>query len=199
MVAAIASVIVAPQAAAHLGREILGVALRAGARARDGLARIFPALRRKREGRAILAAAASMTASGSVAIVSVWNPNDPVNVLIEKLRTLIKDVDEKVGKLDARLSQEVEQRTRALVDLERTIRGELGQFRQVLDRKEAEATRINARALPIMGAGISLGGVPEDLTALPLPYAWFPAILAVHLLLLALIDLIQEQMRETYR
>ncbi len=199
VVAFVASVIIAPDAAAHLGREIGGVVLRSWARARDALARVFPALRRRREGRAFVSGAAGIATTGGVLVVREWNPKDPVDVRIERLRTLITEVEQKVSKVDARLSQEVEQRARELADVERRLRGELGQVRKILDQKEAEATRINARALPILGVGIFLGGVPEDLAALPLPYAWIPPIVAVHLLHLALVDLIQDQMAETYR
>jgi hypothetical protein len=193
VVAFFATVLVAPGAAAHLVHEAYDIASRSLARARTWLSRLIPCLRTKRQGTVV-----ALTATASIGLVTgqasarVWSPSESAEVRIEMLRALVSEVEGKLRSVSRQVSQLADQQRTALADVEHKLRNELAQLRRVTVRKEAEATRINARALPVIGVGIFLSGVPEDLAKWPLPYAWIPSVLATFFLIMAFIETLFE-------
>jgi hypothetical protein len=58
------------------------------------------------------------------------------------------------------------------VELKRTLEEKTAELRLLVEEKERESAQIDARALPVVGFGILLSGIPEELASIPFGLGW---------------------------
>lgn len=56
---------------------------------------------------------------------------------------------------------------------------ETAELRRLLDERERQAARIDARGLPVVGFGILLSGVPDELASFLYPFGWLLPIFGI--------------------
>jgi hypothetical protein len=69
--------------------------------------------------------------------------------------------------------EETASRERVVAELSRTIKEETAKLGRLLEEREQESARIDARGLPVVGFGILLSGVPDELAAIPFPWGGY--------------------------
>jgi hypothetical protein len=73
--------------------------------------------------------------------------------------------------------EETASRERVVAEWSRTINEGTAEPGRLLEEREQESARIDARGLPVVGFGILLSGVPDELAAIPFPFGWaLPAV-----------------------
>jgi hypothetical protein len=77
-------------------------------------------------------------------------------------------VDRQVDELARTVSEETTNRERQVAELHRWLDEAASETRRMFDELAEEGARIDARALPIIGLGIVLSGMPDEVAALPL-------------------------------
>lgn len=111
----------------------------------------------------------SMTLGGlaMAATGRVWTPGASIDERIDALRKQVLEVEAKVAGIQADVLKERGERQEAIAELARTVHVKVDELHALLAEKDKQAARIDARGLPVVGAGIFLSGVPEYLAALP--------------------------------
>jgi hypothetical protein len=101
-----------------------------------------------------------------------WKPDAPVDERIETLRAYITSVETRLNETITGVSQERADRETAITELARTLHARLDELHQLLKEKDRQMATIDARGLPVIGAGIFLSGIPEALAELPWHLGW---------------------------
>jgi hypothetical protein len=119
-----------------------------------------------------------VSAFGSItATVSAraWHPDAPVDERIEALRQHITEIEGRLNEVTRKLREETGSREQVLAELKRTLEEKTAELRRLGEEKERESAQIDARALPAVGFGIPLSGIPEELASFPFGLGWtFP-------------------------
>lgn len=176
-IALVGSIVAAPGGTGLLlkfGSERLS---RAGRAVRAGLARVLPFLRHKPRVLSGGAVGASMSTGRAVGTVSgsPWNPSASVDEQIERLRQKLDQLERGLNDASEKLSLEVNNREQALAALERKLLRDVSGLAEQVQKQEQQAALIDARGLPVIGFGIVLSGIPDELASLPLGMGWlFP-------------------------
>ncbi|MDL4815974.1 hypothetical protein [Actinomadura opuntiae] len=123
--------------------------------------------RRHHHGHAQLSAA--FEASGSVyAVVNrSWPDDTPSKEQFRRIREWLNDIEHNIGKVEVDLAKHKRDTTNALKEATQKHEAGLQELRSLLRQMEASAARIDGRALPVIGWGIVLSGVPEVLAKSP--------------------------------
>ncbi len=59
--------------------------------------------------------------------------------------------------------------------MQESLRSDIAELRQQLAERDHEGARIDARGLPVIGFGILLSGIPDELASIPWGLGWvFP-------------------------
>ncbi len=172
-IAGIGTVIVSPDGARLLWGSATEWMRQREAQVRGRLARFLPFLRRPQT---IHPESGGSTASVSVATVTAsgraWHPTAPVDERIEALRRHITEVEGRLNDVIGQLREETASRERVVAELERTMKAETAELRLLLDEQERQTALIDARGLPVVGFGILLSGVPDELASIPYGVGW---------------------------
>ena len=59
-----------------------------------------------------------------------------------------------------------------VAELKRTLEQKTAELRLLVEEKERESAQIDARALPVVGFGILLSGIPEELASISFGLGW---------------------------
>ncbi|MGR6923102.1 hypothetical protein ACU635_53360 [[Actinomadura] parvosata] len=116
-----------------------------------------------------------------------WRPDDPVDDRIEALRAYIVDVESRLNQAKQEIAQERSAREEAIAELTAIFQAKLEELHQLLKEKDQRTATINARAIPVIGAGIFLNGVPEALAQIPLHLGWMLPFLGFGAMVAALV------------
>ncbi|WP_143082266.1 hypothetical protein [Nonomuraea wenchangensis] len=128
------------------------------------------------------------SASEAVTVTKAgWALDEEASVAeqVKALRAYIENIEIRLNEMVNALSDEGRARKAAITELSQTLEQRLDQLRALIDQKDQRAARVDARGLPLIGGGIFLNGVPEELAGLPwhlgwlLPFFAFGAMVAV--------------------
>ncbi|MGP3916333.1 hypothetical protein [Nonomuraea sp. 10N515B] len=122
------------------------------------------------------------------ATARAWHPNAPVDERIEALRSHISDIEGRLNKTKEEVSRERSAREEVIATLTTEFRSKLDELHQLLKEKDHQAATINARAIPVIGAGIFLNGVPEALAEIPWHLGWILPFAGFGLMIIAVMD-----------
>jgi hypothetical protein len=176
------------------------VRLRVG-QLRSSLSRFIPALRRHH---VVVTTDSVMGGDGAVGSISItatagssWQTHAPTEVKLEALHERLKVAEGKLTQIDQQVTGEIRQREASVTSLREALRTEIAELRESVIKLKRDDTRIDARALPIVGFGILLSGVPDDLARLPSPFGWLLPALGILGGLLALWRALRHPVTET--
>jgi hypothetical protein len=175
--AVVGSVAVAPSGTVLLWHSAMDWLRQRKYQLRDHLARFLPFLRR---GGTIYPASATDAASAFESITAAvsaraWHPDAPVDERIEALRQHITEIEGRLNEVTRKLRDETASRERVVAELKRTLEEKTAELHRLGEEKERESAQIDARALPAVGFGILLSGIPEELASIPFGLGWiFP-------------------------
>lgn len=77
------------------------------------------------------------------------------------LREWLDDVEHNIGRVKVDLAKHKRETTKALEEVASKHEAGLEELRSLIRQMEASDARINGRALPVIGWGILLSGIPE--------------------------------------
>ncbi|MBD2896218.1 hypothetical protein amrb99_51620 [Actinomadura sp. RB99] len=77
------------------------------------------------------------------------------------LQQWLVDVEHNIDRVKSELVEHKRDTKRALEELERKHEAGLGELRSLIKQMEASDARIDGRALPVIGWGVVLSGIPE--------------------------------------
>ncbi len=175
--AVVGSVVVAPSGTILLWRSTTDWLRQRKHQLRDRLARFLPFLRRDVTIHARSATDAASAFDSVTATVSAraWHPDAPVDERIEALRQHITEVEGRVNEVTRKVREETASREQVAADLKRTLKEKTVELRRLGEEKERESAQIDARALPVVGFGILLSGIPDEIASIPFGLGWvFP-------------------------
>jgi len=173
-IAVVGSIVVAPAGAKLLWRTSWGWLKRQGVRTRNQLARVLPFLRRNVIVRPVGVAGEASMSGALVATASgrVWWPTAPVDERIEALRGYLLELEGRLNETNRQVRSERSDRESAIARLEQALKTETTELRRALDEMDRETAMIDARGLPVIGFGIVLSGIPDELSAIPWHLGW---------------------------
>ncbi|BCW66747.1 hypothetical protein NicSoilB4_15100 [Arthrobacter sp. NicSoilB4] len=97
----------------------------------------------------------------------MWGPDSPlehrINILLGRVEGLKAALKEAKGELSGRLDVH----SQKIADLRRAIDEAQLSLHNRIDINEEKAARIDAYGLPVIGLGIFLSGVPQELASVP--------------------------------
>jgi hypothetical protein len=114
------------------------------------------------EGEAAMPVTASVTTSWAV------NANDDIALRVERLESRMGEVNERLTLLDAKVQAEATERHKAIDYLIGRFSEDVQLVRDKIAAREGDALRVDATALPVIGLGIVLTGIPDFLAAFTL-------------------------------
>jgi hypothetical protein len=167
--AVLGAILVAPSGAGLLWRSANQSLRKGQGRVRGLLARFLPFLRRHMQVHVTDAAAgadlvgvATLTATGAV-----WPGDAPMPEQIEALRRRVAEMEEQLQRLAQQLREEVSLREQAVVELQSALQQGRTRLEGLLEVRERQSARIDARGLPVIAAGIVLSSGPDELASIP--------------------------------
>jgi hypothetical protein len=177
-IALVGCLVVAPAGTGLLWHTAAGWTHQRGHQLRGRLARVLPFLRRDATIRPNTVSAVAAVATATVTVSGrVWTPSAPVDERIEALRQHIAEVEGRLNEITSKLNAEREARERAVAELKQTLKEETAALCRQLEERERDSARIDARGLPVIGLGVLLSGVPDELASLPIGLGWlFPVV-----------------------
>ncbi|MEV0382869.1 hypothetical protein [Nonomuraea sp. NPDC050643] len=110
-----------------------------------------------------VSATATLGALTATATARSWKPGDPVDDRIEALRAHISVLEGHLNQTARAVDEEKSAREAAISELGNELRVGLDELHKLLEQKDRQLARVDARALPLIGFGIVLSGVPEEL------------------------------------
>jgi uncharacterized membrane protein YccC len=170
IVSLIGAWIVSPQGARHRAEQIVAHMIRALQAIQLRIRRL---LRRPKTHHAFGSSTAGVSATAHATRTTaprpvIWSSADTIEEQIERLRVRINELDA----ILASARNEVDQHRNAfsveLAKLRAELVAELRTLRQRMDRSEAATTESDSRALPVIGFGILLSGMSNEISE----YAW---------------------------
>jgi len=175
--------VIAPDATRLFVNEIRAWGKRQRARALEPLAKIWP--RRRRTSAVSISASGALSVSLGRASVTVrslaWTPSAPVDERIEMLRKWLLNLEERHNRLSEELRSEIARWREAVDAVEKKLAEEIAQIRSHLEEQRQHTARLDARGFPVLGIGIVLTNLEEELARLPWGFGWAALIVAVML------------------
>lgn len=110
-----------------------------------------------------------MTDSVSVSVVRNWADGEGVDQRVERLRLYVEGLFSALESMEVRLGHRLTEHDSEFVAVRRLITEGLDEVSTRLDESERRAAAIDARALPVVGFGVVLTALPDELSALPGP------------------------------
>jgi hypothetical protein len=111
------------------------------------------------KGEAVMPVTASFTTSWTV------NANDDLTLRVERLERRMWEVKERVTMLDGKVQAEATERHKAIDAITERFSEDVQSVRDKIAAREEDALRVDATALPVIGLGIVLSGIPDFLAA----------------------------------
>jgi hypothetical protein len=111
------------------------------------------------EGESVMPVTASIRSSSTV------NANDDLALRVERLERRMGEVHKRVTKLDGKMQAETTERHKIIDALVERFSEDLQSVRDKIAATEEDALRVDASALPVIGLGIVLSGIPHFLSA----------------------------------
>jgi hypothetical protein len=111
------------------------------------------------EGEAAMPVTASLTTSWTV------NAGDDLTLRVERLEHRMGELNERVTMLDGKVQAEATERRKAIDALIERFSEDVQSVRDKIAAREEDALRVDATALPVIGLGIMLSGIPDFLAA----------------------------------
>jgi hypothetical protein len=183
LIAVVGSVVVAPAGTRLLLGSSWAWLYRLGSRARDRLLQALPFLRGATtiQGSVVVLEPADLMLSAGTVTLSGrgWTPSSSVTARVEALRQYIIDVDDRLSRVAGQLRKDISDGQAAIAKLDRALEAEAAELRRLLDERDRESARIDARGLPVIGFGVVLSGVPEVAASLPWHLGWLLPLLGV--------------------
>ena len=187
-IALVACLLAAPDATVHYWRSRTATLKQSLARLWRGI-RTLLGHREARTGSAVaLAGTASLGIGTGEASLRVWSPNDPPDAKIERLYGFVQELEDNVARLRFTVRELSDSHSAAVSRLENRITDEVSGIRGLIKSIEDHSVHLNARALPVVGFGILLSGIPDDAARLG---AVFPS-LGIGVLAKTLLNVILE-------
>lgn len=118
--------------------------------------------------------------TGNVRAGVTPGPDATVGHRLDLVEQWLDRLDNEVDQIGADLGTETGQRKAEDMRLADELPSEIARLEREIEERDRESVQINARALPVVGFGIALSGVPENLAA------WAPLGLATVLVGVAL-------------
>lgn len=103
--------------------------------------------------------------------VRSWPDDESVEGKLERLHGWLMLVEEETRRVTIDLRDHKRDTTKRIAELKRTHDADVGVLRSMIEAMEKDDARINGRALPVIGLGIFLSGIPEWLAVSPF-LAW---------------------------
>jgi septal ring factor EnvC (AmiA/AmiB activator) len=174
------TVVTAPMGARHIVQSVSAVVRAAGRRLWGWLARWVPWLRRRPITREIKQAQETWSAlAPTLASVDLsWDEEAPPQAQIQRLREQIADVLGEVNRVSQHREADLARVRERLERLVAELRGRLDELERRFAAAERQAALIDARGLPLIGFGILLTGIPEELACFA-PLGWSLCVIAV--------------------
>lgn len=176
-IALIGSVVVAPSGTALLWRTATQWITRRTRQMWVQVGRVVPFLHRQPHN-VSLSAEGTTSVTGTVTATVTAAPWDPAAPLQDQISLLHRHIELAEARLDFvsdQQGQEIRARERQVAELERTLREDITVLHRLVEEKDQEGARIDARGLPVIGFGIVLSGIPDELAAIPFGLGWiFP-------------------------
>jgi hypothetical protein len=166
VVALVASFLAAPAATRHMWARIKLEVGSVRRRVGSGLHRLRLWLTRRREVQLNDAATAEealsmVPVSSSLDLSWAVNAEDDLKLRVERLEQRMGQVNERITMLQGTVRAEAAERREAIDDLARRLSDEVQSVRNKIIAAEENALRVDATALPVIGLGIVLSGIPE--------------------------------------
>jgi hypothetical protein len=170
-VAVLGAFVVSPDGSRLIGKTIADRCSYAFGQAKGRLARLLPFLRRDVS---VHAAVALSDAAGVADAIVVdrtmdWDPEETIAEKVERLHTQIGGLVQWYSDLRITVDEGFAAETARYVALGDRVDKSAREFRDLHLRAERRAVTTDARALPIVGAGVLLSGAPEAFVWLPWP------------------------------
>lgn len=190
-----------PSAWGLLGRAMIGPAVpgwarRALADVRAALARVLPFLRKDQTVHPATVDAGTLVERAMLQkYVGLWEPNLSIEERIEVLRKYVIVLDEHINEMVEDVYDERMAREEAIAAVRRELAAETGELRQLIDEKDGQTARMDARGLPLIAVGIALTGIPEFIAEVP-PLTWLLVLVGVWALLVAVPEAVRAHRRD---
>ncbi|MHA7291311.1 hypothetical protein ACX80V_16935 [Arthrobacter sp. MDT3-24] len=97
----------------------------------------------------------------------MWGPDSPLEQRINMLLSRIEGLSAQLENAKSELTARLDRHEQKLANLTRAIHEARQELHQLIIANEDRAAQVDAFGLPIIGLGIFLSGVPEDLAAIP--------------------------------
>lgn len=175
IIAVVGAVVVAPEGAGELRKDVWVWLRQRGQRVRGALTRFLPFLQQSGHTVAHPTGIASSMSAGRPVLAGhgqVWDPSAPVEEQIKALRQYITEIRKQLEGVTTRLGQETSDREQSTADLEAQLEARIRELRRLLDEREYQSARIDARGLPVIAFGIVLSGLPDRLAQIPFYLGW---------------------------
>lgn len=117
--------------------------------------------RRHHHGHLELSGTATISTAGYAVVIRSWREDTPTKEQLEKLRNWIIDVEHSIGRVKSDLDKHKTETKKALEEAASKYEVGLKELRSLIQQMEASEARIDGRALPVIGWGILLSGIPE--------------------------------------
>lgn len=111
--------------------------------------------------------------SASATVTRAWPAGETVEQRIERLRIWVALAEETAREVGDKLQAHAVESEQALATLTRTHEADVQELRELIEAQGHTAARIDGRALPVIGWGILLSGIPEALAGIPWGIGWF--------------------------
>jgi hypothetical protein len=128
----------------------------------------------------------------------VWSRTAPVDEQIETLREWINELVRRVARLEQDGRRELTNVRDELARVERSLASDVTSLRHRAERDTHESARIDARALPVMGVGVVLAGVPDQVASIPWHLGWLLPICAMWLTATAVAGAVRDHRASRY-
>lgn len=137
---------------------------------RRALGRVIPFLKPDDSLTSVTSSVSTSWAVGEPMVFSSipWLADVSIADKVELLHRQIEQIYELTKSVHGRLSEDIGHLEGRLVALEGKLRAEVQTLRASIAGIQIDAARTDARALPIVGLGVALSGIPDELARLPL-------------------------------
>ncbi len=194
-IAVVGSVVVAPAGAGLLWRTASDWMRERLDVARAWLSRFLPFLRRHHQ---VVITDGIATGSGVgtpkvTAYGAGFSGSGTLEARIDLLQQQLGVVQGRLSELDRSLQQEVADRQQALACLEELLRSGVTQLRLRLEKQQQQAAVVDARGLPVLGLGIVLSGIPNEISDIPFGLGWAFPVFGIGAAIAAVAHAVQER------
>jgi hypothetical protein len=167
VLALVGTVVTTPSGTRHALHSVKQLILRRLDRVRSSLARFIPFLRRNihvqvADSIGVTSGTGTVTARGHA-----WEPNGTNEAKIAHLYAYVVSVEQQLDAAVVQMSQRADGLDARLNEIHQRLESATNSLKQEFSKRDESSKRIDATGLPMLGFGVVLSGVPNELASIP--------------------------------